>query len=110
MSFWAGAQTIAADYDVREITKLVSLMRQATQEGGSFTHGQLEMEAVIRHALGEVDVDIKGINAQVAFEVQCGVTAVVAWRLGLTESQLDELPTKAEQTAFARGWNPPLAA
>jgi hypothetical protein len=99
------------DYDVRAITETVSTLRQATlKNSNSTTHGQLEMEAVIRHALGEVDVDIKGINAKVAFEIQVSVTVFFIWQLGFTEAQVDELIGKAEQAAFDRGWNPPLAA
>ena len=83
-------------------------MRNANLAGGTTPHGQLEMEVVIRHALGETDVDVKGINAQVAFEVQGEVTAVIAWKSKFTERQVDEQIIEAEQLARARGWNPPL--
>lgn len=98
------------DYDVRAITEIVSTLRQATLNGNSTTHGQLEMEAVIRHALGEVDVDIEGITARVAFEIQTSVTVFFIWQLGYTETQVDDLIGRAEQAAFDRGWNPPLAS
>src|SRR5215468_6023933 len=104
----AAGRYFGSDYDVRDISKLVSLIRQTTQEAGKVLHGQLEMEAVIRHALAEVEVDIKGINAQVALEIQGLFSAVAAWRLGFTESQVDELLANAEQTAFERGFKPPL--
>jgi hypothetical protein len=96
-------------YDVSAVTELVSFLRQASGDGGITSHGQLEMETVIRHALGETGVDVKGINARVAFEIQAGVTAFIAWKLELTEPQVDDLITEAEQLAAARGWNPPLA-
>lgn len=98
------------EYDIREVTEIVSFMRNANLDDGRTPHGQLEMEAVIRHALGETDVDVKGINAQVAFEVQGEVTAVIAWRSKFTEPQVSELIVEAEQLARARGWNPPMAA
>lgn len=57
-------------YDVRAITEVAPFIREADQAAGKSPHGQLEMEAVIRHSLGETDVDVSGINAQVAYEVQ----------------------------------------
>jgi len=51
------------------------------------------MEAVIRLALGEQDVDTAGITAG---------------RLG--EADVDQLITDAEKDAVERGWNPPLAS
>jgi len=96
-------------YDVRAITELASHIRETVMAGGGTMHGQLEMEAVIRHALGETDVDISGINARIAFEVQGIVIAAIAWKSGLAESRIDELITEAERMAFAHGWNPPLA-
>jgi hypothetical protein len=56
-----------------------------------------------------MDVDISGISADVAYEVQGAVTAFIALTTGFTESQIDELITEAERMAFAHGWNPPLA-
>jgi hypothetical protein len=96
-------------YDVRAVTELVSFLRRASHDGGITSPGQLEMEAVLRHALGETGVDVKGINARVAFEIQSGVTAFIAWKLELTEPQVDGLIREAEQLAVARGWSPPLA-
>jgi len=68
------------------------------------------MEALIRSALGETDVDVSAINAQVAFEIQGGVTASVAWKLSLPEPQVKERIASAKRDAFERGWNPPLTA
>jgi len=97
------------DYDMRAITNFASRIRAAEQYGGRTPHGLLEIEAVIRHALGEKDVDISGISADVAYEVQGAVAAAIAWESGFTESQIDELIIEAERMAFAHGWNPPLA-
>lgn len=96
-------------YDARAITEVASRIREAEQYGGRTPHGQLEIEAVIRHALGEMDVDISGIGADVAYQVQGAVTAAIAWESGFTESQIDDLVIEAERMAFAHGWNPPLA-
>jgi hypothetical protein len=97
-------------YDIREVSDVVSFMRSANLAGGKTPHGQLETEAVIRHALGETDVDVKGINAQVAFEVQIEVTAFIVWKSKFTEPQVDELITEAERLARKRGWDPPIPA
>jgi hypothetical protein len=64
---------------------------------------------VIRHALGETDVDVKGITADVAYEIQGAMTALIAWKSDFTESRIDELITEAEQLAIGRGFSPPLA-
>jgi hypothetical protein len=96
-------------YDVRAVTEMVSFMRQAELANQHTPYGQLEMEAVIRHALGEPEVDVKGITTDVAFKVQCGVTAVIAWKSDFTESRIDELITEAEELAIGRGFSPPLA-
>jgi hypothetical protein len=95
-------------YDVRAITEVASRIRAVDQAAGRTPHGQLEIEAVIRHALGE-KVDVSGIDAGVAYQVQGIVTAIIAWETRLTESQVDELITEGERMAFAHCWNPPLA-
>jgi len=97
-------------YDIRAIIEVVSFIREADQSGGRVPHGQPEMVAVIRHALGETNVDVRGINAQVAFEVQIAVTGFIAWKSDSTEQQVHELITEAEQLALSRGWDPPMAA
>jgi hypothetical protein len=94
------------DYDARSITEVASRIRLAERYGGRTPHAQLEIEAVIRHALGEKDVEISGITADVAYEVQGAFTAATAWESGFTESQIDELVIEAERMAFAHGWNP----
>jgi hypothetical protein len=99
----------APGYDVRAITEVASRIRAADQYGGRTAHGQLEIEAVIRHALGDKDVDVSGISAYVAYQLQGVVAAIIAWETGFTETEIDELITEAERMAFARGWNPPFA-
>ena len=98
-----------ASYGASAVTELVSFLRQADQAGGEARHGQREMEAVIRHALAEAAVDVSGIDAQVAFEIQGSVTAFIAWQLAWPPPVIDALLAKAEQIAAGRGWNPPPA-
>jgi hypothetical protein len=98
------------DYDVRDITELVTFMRNASIERrGRTKYGQLEMEAVIRAALGEADVDTSGIIPPDIFEIEGAMVAVAIRKLGLSQPEIDQLLVEAENIAFERGWNPPLA-
>jgi hypothetical protein len=97
------------DYDVRDITAAVTFMRQADQAGGRTPPGQLEMEAIIRGALGEPDVDTSGIIPPIIFEVEIAVTGYAIRKLSLSQTEIDRLIVEAENIAFERGWNPPLA-
>ncbi|HCU93515.1 MAG TPA: hypothetical protein DHU96_12615 [Actinobacteria bacterium] len=99
-----------SDYDVRDVSAAVSFMREANLQQGKEPHGQLEMEAVIRAALGETEVDLSGIPRPLAFEIQIVATGYAARVLALTEPEVDQLLMEAERTAFSRGWNPPSAA
>jgi len=51
--------------DPAAVTDLVSFLRQAAQAGSKARYSPREMEAVIRRALGDVEVDVSGISAQV---------------------------------------------
>jgi len=97
-------------YDVREITAAVSFLRTADQAKDKTPHGQLEMEAVIRSALGETDVDISGIIPPVLMEIRGAAAAYCSFKLALPESDIVQMIAEAERMAFERGWNPPLAS
>jgi hypothetical protein len=98
------------NYDVRDVTAAVTFMREASKERrGQAPYGQLEMEAVIRVALGEIDVDMSGIIPPTAFEIQIAVIAYAAAKLELSDSEVDQVIVEAENIAFDRGFNPPLA-
>jgi hypothetical protein len=99
-----------AEYDVRDITAAVSFVREADIEKGKTPYGQLEMEAVIRSALGEANVDTSGIPRPLAYEIQIVATGYAAAKLSLLEPDVNELISRADQVAFDRGWNPPLVA
>jgi hypothetical protein len=98
------------NYDVREITAAVSFMRAADQAQNKTPHGQLEMEAVIRSALGETDVDISGIIPPVLMEIRGAATAYCSFKLALREPDVIQMIAEAERIAFERGWNPSLAS
>lgn len=97
------------DYDVRGVTAALSFMRTATQARNKTPHGQLEMEAVIRSALGETDVDLSGLTPPEVLEIQGAATAYAVLKLALPESEVIQLVAEAERIAIERGWNPPLA-
>jgi hypothetical protein len=97
-------------YDIRDITALVTFIRTADIERrGRTKYGQLEMEAVIRSTLGEIEVDTSGINPQEIFEIQGVMVGAAIRKLGLSQSEIDQLLVEAENIAFERGFNPPLA-
>src|SRR5215472_878728 len=89
-----------SEYDIRQITEEVAFLRRADLDSDKTPHGQLEMEAVIRHALGETAVDVSGINAQAAFEIQGAIIYLISLRLGWKEPQVVQLITEAEPIAF----------
>jgi hypothetical protein len=84
-------------------------MREANLAKGKTPYGQLEMEAVIRAALGEADVDTSGIPRPLAFEIQIAATGYVAANLRWQAPEIDRLIVEVEEVAFSRGWDPPLA-
>jgi hypothetical protein len=98
-------------YDVRDITAAVAVMREASLANDHTPpYGQLEMEAVIRSALGEADVDMTGIPRPLAYEIQGVALGYGARMLGLSEPEVVRLICEAEQIAFDHDSKPPLAA
>ena len=102
----AVARFFGANYDVHDITAFAALLREAA--GNDPAHDQLKTEAVIRLALGEPDVDTRGITPGQMFSIRGNVLAGVVGKLGLGEVDVDLLITDAEKVAVERGWNPPL--
>lgn len=97
------------DRDARDISDTVSFLRQANQSRGRTPHGQAEMEAVVRSALGDTSADTTDIIPTVVFEIQGAVTAYAALKLRWPPPLTDALLAQAEQIVFERGWKPPLA-
>lgn len=98
-----------ADYDVRDITTTVTFIREADLANGKTPYRQLEMEAVVRSALGETEVDMTGIPRPAAFEIQIVIAGFIAVKLTWAEPKINGLIVEAEQVAFSRGCHPPLA-
>lgn len=97
------------DYDVREVTAYVSDMLARVPES-KMRAGHLEIEAVVRAALGDTDVVLDGIRPAPLHNVRHLVTTDIAYRLDLSAPEIDQMLGDAEQIAFGRGWSPPLAA
>jgi hypothetical protein len=68
------------------------------------------MEAVVRSALGEADVDVSGIIRPVLMEIRGAALAYAVLKLGLTQPEMTALIAEAENVAFSWGANPPLAS
>jgi hypothetical protein len=96
-------------YDVRQVTNEVTYLREARLAQGRTSEGQLEMEAVIRSALGEADVDVSGIPRSVVFQIQLEIAGFAGLRMSMSDQAFGELVAEGEQVAFARGFSPPLA-
>jgi hypothetical protein len=105
----AVARYFGASYDANAVAEFVSSLHRIEQAGGTARHGKREMEAVVRHALADSDIDVSGINAQVAYEIQGRATVFVAWQLAWPPLMIDALLAKAEQIALGRGLRPPPA-
>lgn len=101
----AALRYFRADCDVREITAFVSDMLARVTES-KLGAGPLEVEAVIRGALGEKDVSLEGIRRSVLHGIRITVTMDIVYRLSLAGPEIDRLVTDAERMAFARGWDP----
>lgn len=92
------------DYDVRDVTPLAELVRDS--ETGSRPLSLMQIEAVIRAALGERDVDLRAVNAAAKFKVQVIATLGASQWLSLEEDATRALVAEAETVARNNGWNP----
>jgi hypothetical protein len=93
-----------ADYDIRDVTKLAELVRTAWDS--DLQLNLMEVEAVIRAALGEHDVDLSGISKGAKLRVELLAAAGVVRWLSLDEPTARKLVVDAEGLAVARGHHP----
>jgi len=96
-----------AEYDVRDVTAFAALLHGATNE--NLAGGLMRLEALLRSALGEADVDVTGIPLDARVRGQAAATAIALDKMAFGESRVSELVAQAEAIAFGRGSNPPLA-
>jgi hypothetical protein len=97
-----------ASYDVRAVTAFAAEIRDGTA-GSSRPLPQLEVEAVIRSALGESDVITNDITLNEKVRIYLIALVGTTTRLGIDTAAVARVIVEAEQMAFERGWNPPLA-
>jgi hypothetical protein len=67
------------------------------------------IEAVIRSALGESDMITNDIKLNEKVRIYLIALVGTTTRLGIDAAALARVIVEAEQMAFERGWNPPLA-
>jgi hypothetical protein len=69
----------------------------------------LKAKAIIRSALGNKEVDTKGITSGQKYLIHVLVAAFASAKLRLVEADIDQIIVDAEKIAIERGWRPPLA-
>lgn len=96
------------DYEVREVTDFAIGVRDSWElpYGG----GLLDLEAVMRGALGERDVDMSGIPADVQGEAHFFSMMQVSRLRGWNEYEVNSVVAEAEAITFGRGWKPHIAS
>ena len=94
-------------YDVRDVTAFAARLREAS--GENLGGGLMRLEALLRSALGEVDVDVTGIPLDVRAAAHAVATGFALHRLPSGERMVRGLVVEAETRVFERGGNPPLA-
>jgi hypothetical protein len=92
--------------DVRKISRFVADLRERF---GSRSPGALEIEALIRAGLGETNLEVEDISILTVLAASTLVASLIAYQLGLTDLQVDELVAAAESSAAERGWQPTRA-
>lgn len=101
--------------DVRQVPGFVSWLRSARAAkvpAGNKARlaGQLEMEAVIRHGLGDESVSLDGISRYDLFMTWVAAAGLpMRWGV-VPPGEHRRLIAEAERMAERRGWHPPLAS
>jgi hypothetical protein len=102
-------QTFGESPNAREITALVAHLRAIPLPAGAVAPGQLEMEAVVRAAMGDRSAIIDDIRPSVLLVIRDRLIVLASGQLGWSESDVDQLIADAEDLALRRGWHPPTA-
>jgi hypothetical protein len=98
-------ETFGDDYDVRAVTEWVARFRAAIHSAEP--PPKLEVEALVRSALGETDVVISDIRPYTRYVRRLTILARAKVQLGWDEPTVDRIIVAAETKAIERGWNPP---
>jgi hypothetical protein len=100
---------VGPGYDVRDVTKLAVLLRKIVGDDLGPGVGVMEIEAVLRSALGEADVDVTGIDPATKFKVHSFAATVAVQQGGWSERDVHALIAAAEERAAQRGSHPQRA-
>jgi hypothetical protein len=91
---------------MQDIATVVDAVQQASED--DMAVDRLEVEALIRKALGEDEIGTKSIGNGKKFILRIWITGAVVFLLNLDEATVDETITDSELLAFEQGWKPPL--
>jgi DNA-binding protein len=93
------------DVHVRDIRRFVA---QARERFGSAAIPALETEALVRHRLGETDVQVDDIDVEDCLRIGILMSGEIVATLGLSETEVDAVVADSERLAWQRGLNPLL--
>jgi hypothetical protein len=94
-------------FDVRDVTKLASSLHDSQK--AQAPPGVLEIEAIVRYALGESYLLVNDISPSVLLKVRTWIIAWAFLELGMGVADLEKLVRHAEQQAIERGFRPASA-
>jgi hypothetical protein len=92
------------DYELEAITTFAATVRNSIKL--PYGADLMDLAAVMRVALGERDVDLGEIPAEVQGEAHAYSLLTVSRLCGWSETEVNSLVAKAEATTFKRGWKP----
>jgi len=98
-----------SDYNVGDVTALASLLREIVGDDLGSGVGVMEIEAMLRSALGETDVDLTGIKPADRFKVHSFAATMAVQQQGWSEREVHALIADAEERVAERGSHPQRA-
>lgn len=102
-------EVFASGHDRRDITAFAAMLSEIPLEPGSVVPTHLEIEAVIRHALGDTTAIIGDIKPSKLLTIRDWLVLVARHKQSWSEAEVNQLIAQAELLAFERGLHPPLA-
>jgi hypothetical protein len=103
-------EVFGTDYDRRVVAEFAATLSEIPLPPGSVVPSYLEIEAVIRAALGDPYAIVDDISPSVLLKIRDRLILVAWHKQGWSETDVDQLIASAETVAFERGWRPPLAS
>jgi hypothetical protein len=103
-------KVFGTDYDRRDVAEFAATLSEIPLPPGSVMPSHLEIEAVIRAALGDIYAIIDDIRPSVLLATRDRLILVAWHKQEWSETDVDQLISSAEAAAFERGRRPPLAS